>query len=836
VNALRTGWRALLGAPGLSVTAVVAVVVVGLGAGVASAQPSNDDFAATDATAGFDEAAYVDARPVVAFKTSGNRRTESEAILKQVKLKVGERASREILRRDIQRLFDLKLFENVSVYAEDSDDGEGVVLIFKVVERPTIQRVEFVGNDEIDEDDIKKAIDIKPFSILDMNKVNTNRQKIVDLYSEKGFFLSEVEARVVAAEPPEPDPDADVTNERIVRFVINERAKVTVKKITFIGNEKLSDTQLKDVLETREGGWLSFITSGGKYKAEAFSRDLMRIQALYYDNGYLKVKVGEPRVTLSPDKNHLFISVFIEEGEQFTVGKLDFQGDLMFEKSELLSYMNSKPGETFNRSKLAQDIEEKLGDLYRDEGYAFVNITPLTQADDATRIVDITFDIQRGEKVYYERIEIVGNSKTRDKVIRREMYISEGELTNATKFKRSKVGITRLGFFETVELTTKRGSDDTKQIVIVTVAEKPTGQFLVGAGFSSIQQFFVQAQVSQNNLFGRGQSLSLNVQVSGFNQLYNVQFVEPYLFDTKWYFGINLRRSFDNYFNFIRRSTGGDITFGYPITPELRLFAGYNLEMVEAEPVQSSSSQRVRNLFLNGLTSSLTFSAQYDTRNNRLMPTDGMLHSLAVEVASSIFGSQNVFTRFTHTSRFYVPLPLGLVFKTNIRTGFITSTAATGVPVFERYYVGGINTVRGYALRSLSPTRKIAINGTDPQSPMVDFAVGGDKQLIINLELEYPIFTPLGLRGVIFADAGNAYDNDEFFFIDKGDNRARGSPINRPPLGLYPSVGLGVRWQSPIGPLRFEWGFPLYRRRNPANPSEYLDATNLFEFTIGNSF
>ncbi len=775
-------------------------------------------------------------RPIVEVRIEGNVRTESETVKTEIRSKVGERPDAGVVRRDVERIFDMRLFEDVVVDLEETADGEGVVLIYRVKERPTIQKVVLEGNDEVSEEDIQKVLDVQPFSVLDQSQLIQNRQKIVDLYAEKGFFLTEVDVRVRPAEIDPGDPNADLSNERIVAFIINERSKVMVKRITFIGNEKVTDEDLKGVMQTKEGGWFSFISQTGTYRNEVFQRDMLIVQSYYLDNGYVKVKVGDPRVTLSPDKQFLYITVFVDEGEQYKIGKVEFSGDLIFDNDKLNRVLTTKEGEVFSRAKIARDIEDGLGDLYRDDGYAYVNVNPLTRANDEELTIDLNFEIEKGQKVYYERIDIVGNTKTRDKVIRRELFINEGELTNASRLKASKASINRLGYFDSVDITTAKGSDETKQVVIVRVAEKSTGQFLIGAGFSSVQNFFIQAQVQQNNLFGRGQTLQLSAQLSSLWQLFNVQFTEPYLFDSNFFLSAGISRSRQNFFQFIRDSTGGNISVGYPITQEWRLFLGYRIEYVSAEASVLSRQRRIRNLLQDGLTSAVSFTAQYDSRDNRLFPNSGMLHVLTVEDAGPWWGSENVFTRVSHSSRFYVPLFWKVVLKTQLRLGWVGSSSPTGVPIFERFFVGGINSVRGYFWNSISPLQKVALDGRDPQSPLVDFAIGGDKQLIFNLEIETPIVEQLGLRAVVFFDWGNAYNNNEFFFQDKGDNRGRGVIINQPPLGLFPSVGFGVRWFSPMGPLRFEWGFPLFRREDPSRPGFVIDQPVLFEFTIGNSF
>jgi outer membrane protein insertion porin family len=423
--------------------------------------------------------------------------------------------------------------------------------------------------------------------------------------------------------------------------------------------------------------------------------------------------------------------------------------------------------------------------------------------------------------VRWERIEIVGNDKTRDKVIRRELRVYEGELFNGTRLKQSRARVNALGFFETVEFTTRRGSADDLIVGVVEVKEKPTGTFQVGAGFSSVESFIATAQVSQNNLLGWGQSASLSAQLSSLRQLIQLQFVEPYLFDSNWTFSFDFYRTEADYGTFDRKATGGDITFGHPLpvgfTEDLRLFLTYTLEDVEVDPIGATTGARtLEESFRDGFTSSVRLTLNWDTRNNRLFPSQGFVQSASVERADPAIGSDFHYTRWTGVSRWYFELPWRFVFKLNATIGYIQGE---NLPISEEYYLGGINSVRGYVLRSISPVVPVGSNSSDPASTTRDLLIGGNKQLVFNNELEFPIAEKVGIRGVLFYDLGNVYADDRSFFDE---------PNYQLPLGMFHSTGFGFRWFSPIGPLRFEWGFPLTPRPQ--------DEGMLFEFTIGNSF
>src|SRR5262249_52103074 len=472
-------------------------------------------------------------------------------------------------------------------------------------------------------------------SILDVAKVKKNVEKIHDVYLDKGFYLAEVDYEVKRQGPN----DVDVV------FKIDERAKVEIRRVNFVGNSAVSDEELRGAMSTQEGGYFSFVTSSGTYKEDQFQRDLLLVTAHYYDRGYINVKIARPEITLSPDKRYMYIQIAIDEGPKYYIGKLDFKGDLLENKSQYYKRLHVATGEIFNRSRLSQDIVA-LNDYYKDRGYAYVNVTPQTVpvVAESKHIVDLTFDIQKGAPVYFERVNIRGNSKTRDKVIRREMKVAEGELYNQTLLDLSKRRVQALGFFEKVDLSTKRGSADDRIEVNVEVSERPTGTFQIGAGFSSVENFIAQAQVSQNNLFGRGQTLALQAQLSSLRQLFLLRFIDPWFLDTPWTFAFSIFNQSIIFTNFQRNSTGGHLTWGYLFGDYLPLLLTYKLEQVDTSTsgagVLFSGAQQsliqttvLANLFSRGLTSSVQGTISYDSRNDRLYPSRGMFHNLSLQVS-----------------------------------------------------------------------------------------------------------------------------------------------------------------------------------------------------------
>jgi len=765
--------------------------------------------------------------PVVkSVVVEGNRRVEVDAIKAVMTTKPGQPVDRKKLQADVRALMKLGYFSDV-VIEQRGPPGE-LTLVVRVIEKPTVQSTRIEGNEELSTDDLKDLVEVKASSILDVVQIRKTVKKMQEKYVEKGFFLAEVSYRI------EEKPD----NQVVVVFVVNEHAKVQVRRIDFVGNLHVPKDDLLAYMQTQEGSLLSFLTQAGTFKEEALDRDLQAVQALYLERGYVNVKVGRPSVSLSPDKKYLFISIPVEEGEQYTIGKIDFSGDLLDMGGVLRGLVVSRPGDLFQRSKVFQDLTA-VGDLYRDQGYAYVNVTPLTNLDPKNRTLQLTFDVQPGKKIYLERIEIAGNSKTRDKVIRRELRIYEGALSSANGIKVSRQRVTALGYFESVEVTTKKGSADDRMVVTVEVKEKPTGTFQVGAGFSSYEKFILTGQVSQNNFLGWGQTLTLQLQWSSVRQLGQLQFVEPYFFDTKWTFAFDLYATDAYYINFNRRAAGGSLTWGYELSglawllpftrvlEDLRVFLTYTGEYVQVRP--ATVDLLLYNRFRSGATSAFRLSLQWDKRNNRLTPTSGYYISIASEWAppflapEAIFGSSvNLFSRQTVDLRVYVPIIGALVWRARLNAGFIRPwSGAAPVPVSELYYLGGINTIRGYRLYTISPVTLVGGLPT-PDSKLRFLAVGGNKMVVLNLELEYPILEKLGLRAVVFFDMGNSFAPGAWSDPNVG-------------ASLYKSWGVGFRWNSPLGPLRFEWGFPLNRRKDPFTGA-YIDPAVDFQFTIGSFF
>jgi len=739
---------------------------------------------------------------VAKIELGGIERVDEQAVRNQIRQQVGMPLDPAQVADDVRRVFAMGLFDDVRVGLQKSS-GDTVVVRFQVLERPSIAAIEIRGNDAQSEEDVLKVVDLRINNLYSAAEAATNATKIKEMYADEGYFLATVQQR---AEPMS-------GNQVRVLFEIQERAEVKVRHIDLLGNEGVTDADIKAVLRTQEGSILGIISKAGNFKREMLEYDLQVIQYLYLTRGYIQAKVDDPIVSLSPDMKYISISIRVHEGPKFKVGKVRVTGDSVVPLEKLQADLKLKTGDTFNYALVQQD-GQKLAGAQKNEGYAHATVSNESVPTLDTRIVDWTYHIQKGKKVYFGQIVMAGGGSTRDKVIRRELVITEGMLYNEAKLQESQARVQRLGFFEKVEIKPRSTSLPQVMDVIVEVKERTTGTFQVGVGFSSVDNFITTAQIAKDNFLGRGQRMSLQGSLSSVRTMFQGSFFEPYFLDTNVTFSFDLFSYEQVYTDFTRRSTGGGITWGYRLTDELHIDAGYNIEQVDSKIGGTSgrSDVPIAQLFASGLTSSVRSTLTFDSRDDRQFPTTGWYLSGTAEWALEALGSDNEFRRFTTKLRRYIPLPLEGVLKFNLVGGLIRAPVGKSVPFFERMFLGGINDLRGVERNSLGP--EIAVPASsDPAAALSGFRIGGTRKLYLNSEIEVPIIkAPMNLRGLVFFDIGNAYGETDDITLDS----------------MRMSFGWGVRWFSPVGPLRFEWGVPI----SPKPGERPL----VFEFTIGNSF
>lgn len=718
---------------------------------------------------------------------TGNRRVDREAIMARVKTRPGDPYSVEGIRDDIKAVYDMGYFDDIVADIRDTAAGKELTLIVK--ERPLIRQVNITGNKEVGLEKIQEVVTVKANTILNRTLLSEDAERIKALYAREGFYLARVEPQVEIRE--------EVT--AIVSLKIEEGERVRVKRITIIGNKAFNERKIKKVMAIKEAWFLSFVTKSGRYEEDLFQNDLSSILGLYYDNGYIQARLDESRVTLSDDRRWLYITIAITEGERYTVGRVDLKGDILTTKKELMEKIKTIPGKVFSRRVVGHDIVT-LTDTYGDKGYAHVNITPLTEVNHKERKVDITFDIQKGEPVYIERIDITGNVNTRDKVIRREVEVEEEGLYSATGLKRSRSNLRRLGYFEDVVITTQPGATEDRMILNVDVKERPTGAFSFGAGYSSTDKLIATFSISQSNLLGTGKRLDLWANLSSKSQRYQLGFTEPWLFDKPISGGFDIFKITREYPDFDKGSTGFDVRFGFPVYKrDTRGYLTYKLEEVEISNVGTNASQLIKDQEGTNTTSSITGVLRRDTRDDAFFPTEGSVAVASIEFAGGPIGGDNNFVKYVLDGVRYFPMPWDTTLALRGMAGYLQGFDGKQPPVYERFYLGGINSIRGFETRSVGP-----------KDPVTGEIIGGDKAVVVNVEYLFPIFKEQRLKGLVFFDTGNAYDDG----LDLGDLRY--------------GTGVGIRWFSPLGPLRLEWGYNLDRK-----PGE---KSSQWEFTIGGTF
>jgi outer membrane protein insertion porin family len=730
----------------------------------------------------------------VAFE--GNRRTPVDTLTATIRTTVGSSSNVETIDSDIKALYKLGQFRDVSV--ESDDVPGGVKITYVLDEKPLIGEITFQGNKKIKKDDLLSEVTQRTFAVLDEKAVAISMQKIREAYAKKGYYLAEVSYHLETSE----------TGDAKLVFDIKENKGVVVRKILLIGNKVFSDKQLRKIIKTKKKTTLSFLSGSGKYEEELLKQDVLMLTYHYLNHGYLKVKVSPAKTTISKDKRYIFVTFQIHEGQQYRIGDMSISGDILTTHEQLMSMLETKTGDIYSQMKLEMDVQ-KLVEMYGDEGYAYSAIVPQTMPNDETLTADINIVINKGKRITVERINISGNTTTRDKVIRREMEIKENDRYSERGLRKSKERLTRLGYFEDVTFATPRGSRDDTMVLNIDVKERPTGTFNIGAGFSSVEKFMLNASIQKENFFGYGVSGSISAELSSRRQLFMLSVSDPYFLDTQWMAGLSGYRNAYKYQDFRRESTGGDINFGRRFFDYWSAQIGYTFEQVKVGSFSYTVPQFFRQN-TSGLTSMITLTLSRDTRDNRITPNKGLYNILTNEVSGNKLGGDNDFYRVNFRTMFYQPLWKNrLIFKQFFRIGYIKSLNDRPVPLYERFFTGGVFSLRGYQPDSVGPSIRIpsTVSGNDER-----FVYGGDKILLFITEFEIPIYDKAGLRGVVFFDAGNAFSENENYDI----------------RNLRLDYGFGLRWNSPMGPLRFEWGFPIQRR-----PGE--DAV-VFNFTIGNFF
>jgi len=717
---------------------------------------------------------------------NGNQRIESEAILRRIKTVPGDVYLAKNLAEDLRAIYQMGYFEDIRVESEASPEGK--VVIFSVTEKPTIRVIRIKGAKRgYKSKEIKENLDIKTGSILNIFTIQKNVQRIENLYKEKNYH------NVVVTYDIEPKGN----NQADVIFKIQEGAKARIKKITFEGNEAYSDKKLKKVIKSSEKSLLSFIFGSGELNREDLEQDVAILTAFYQNHGYIQVRVGDPVVEFKEE--WIYITFKIVEGDRFKTGAVTIVGDLILPKEELMKQVKITGEEFYSREVVRNDVLT-LKEIYSDEGYAYADVIPRIKRNLEALDVDITYTVDKGKLVYFERIIIGGNTRTRDKVIRRQLDVYEQELFSGRLLRKSVASLYRLDYFEDVKVNTSRGSADDLMILNLDVTEKSTGSFTFGGGYSSTENFFVTASIAQRNLFGRGQRLQLKGEVGGRTTRFSLSFTEPWLFDIPLSAGGDLYSWLFSYDQYDKDSFGGLARFSYPVFPYTRAYLAYGYDVSNVKNIQPDAARSIQELAGINTTSSLTGELRYDSRDKRFNPSKGSSHSGSIEYAGGLLGGTVGFTKVMAETGWIVPFFWDHTWFFHAEAGLVSQNDDGLLPDYEKFYLGGMNSVRGFEFQG--------IFALDDQGNKI----GGNSFVQGNIEYRIPLVKSAGLLGVLFLDAGQVYGDEE-------------------PVGgvLRESTGLGIRWFSPVGPIRVEYGIILDPL--PSEPSG-----GRWEFSMGSAF
>ncbi|MGO9954358.1 MAG: outer membrane protein assembly factor BamA [Dissulfurispiraceae bacterium] len=733
-------------------------------------------------------AAFAENLPMVtSIEVKGLRRIEEGAVKAKLSQKIGEPLSQEKTTEDIKAIYKMGYFDDVTVSLDPFEGG--IKLIYAVKEKPTIIKVDFQGNKEYDDKKLKEQVAITAGSIADVTLINDNAAKLKSFYEGEGYFL----AKII------PVVNMTDANEVVVTYQINEGEKVKIKEIRIENNKALTAKQIRKVMKTKERGMLSFIFGTGYYKKDEIKTSLEEIRDLYYNHGYLKILVSDPVVTLMPDKKWMIITIAVSEGPQYTVAYVGIKGNKVYTEEELRKLIKLAPNKVFSKAVLKKDVTD-LTDKYSNTGYALVSINPDMSLDEDKKTVSVTYQIGEGDKYKIGKIDITGNTKTQDKVIRREIRVDEGDIFNNAALKRSYERLNNLNFFETVDISPKPRPGEKIVDLDVKVKEKSTGSLSIGGGYSSVDKVIGMVEVKQANLFGTGDSLTAKGELGTKMTDAELQFRDPWFLDKPIGFGVTLYKQQRDYPDFQRKGTGMEISLGRSFWEYWSASIAYNLEKVDMADIAANSSPVIVQQAGKTITSALSPAIARDTRDYYLDPLRGSRNVLSTTFAG--FGGDNKFYKLEFDSGWYFPIFDVTTIHLRGRIGWSGGLLGKSVPLYDNFYIGGQYTVRG-----------LGWGVAGPIDPGTGAAIGGTRELVGNAEYIFPIIADLKIKGMVFYDIGRAYTS--------GQTPQFGQ-------GLRFTSGVGLRWISPFGPIAIMYGVDVARRTG--------EPFGKVEFSFGQAF
>lgn len=715
-------------------------------------------------------------KSVIEVRVEGNKNISGAAILAKVRTRAESPYSEVVASDDLKRLYAFGYFDDIEI--DLKEEGEGVIVIFRVKEKPIIANVSIIGSRSIRIEKLQELVNVKKGQFFNVQQLKQDIQSIQKSYEAKGFPLADIDYQMkINAE----------TNEADISIVISEKARYKIKDIFVEGNLAFPDKKILKLMHTRR----DTLFTSGLYKKEELDLDLQKISAFYQQNGYLDVR-AESEESFGPEGKSMYITIKIEEGKQYLVGEMAIEGPRVLSEEKIRETLKMKPGQVFNKDDVRYDIAAIQG-LYFDKGYITAEVDAETLLNYDTGRMDIFYSIKENELAYINKIKICGNTKTKDIVIRRELRSYPGEVFDGQKLRRSKERLYNLGFFQEISYDTEATQEPDKRDLVVNVKEAKTGEFAFGAGFSSVERFVGFVEVSQKNFdianwhtfTGAGQYLKLKAELGTSRQEYNLSFTEPWILGRPLSFGVD-------FYNWVQEKSdaagrsydeerkGGDLRLGKEFTEFVRANLMYKLENVKISDVPDDASQDLQNEVGKNTISSLLLELTRDSRDNVYNPAKGIVTSVSSEIAGGFFGQDKDYFKLTGLVDFYKTLLEKLLLEIKVVTAGAGSYSDTeSLPIYERFYAGGTNTIRGFKERAVGPKD---VSG----EPM-----GGESTLYGTCEFSYPLFEMVKVAA--FYDFGNVWEKLGEFGTG----------------GVKCSTGVGVRVKTPLGPVKLDYGYPL---------------------------
>lgn len=734
--------------------------------------------------------------PIQEIRIEGSQRIEPDTVRSYMAINPGDPFDAKAIDKALKNLFATGLFADVNFRRE------GGSLIVQVTENPIINRIAFEGNDKLDDDQLQTEIQLRARVVYTQQRVQSDVKRLLDLYRRNGRFAATVDPKVIKLDQNRVD----------LVFEINEGDTTDIERIDFVGNKVFDDDDLRDVVITKESAWFRFLSNSDSYDPDRLTVDKENLRKFYLEEGYADFRVVSAVAELSPDQEAFFITFTVDEGERYKLGKVDIKSTLKdLDPESLRGEVLTNEGDWYNATlvdKTVTAIANRVGAL----GYAFVDVRPRIKRDAENHVLALTYDIQEGPKVYVERIEITGNIRTQDKVIRREFRLAEGDAFSTTKMKRTEQRLRNLGFFESVDIQTTPGSAPDKTIIKVKVAEQSTGEFTFGAGFSTADGPLGNVGIRERNLLGKGQDLRANFTLSGKRSTLDVSFTDPYFLDKDLSAGVDL---FHRRYNDVRgdnydlSQSGFGLRMGYELTEFTRQTLGFRVSADKISDVDHDLSDAIKSEKGWTLRNTLSSDIIYDRRDNPNDPRDGYFLSLSNDLISihPDFSDQEFNLQTLVKGGYFYPVTDDISIGFSAEAGYIRALGSGSVRVTDGFTLGGQN-LRGFES-----------SGVGPRDADTNDSLGGQYLFDGTLQASFPVGLPeeFNVRGRAFTDFGTLTGTDLPVNVDVDDDAS-----------LRVSAGLGLTWVSPFGPIAIDVAYPLMK--------ESYDNTEYFRFSVGTSF